>query len=43
MWGLFKLFFDTCRKFEDGSYICVKDSLKNIFRFYKYEESVSMF
>lgn len=43
MWGSLKLFLDTCRKFEDGSYICVKDPLKNILRFYKYEESASMF
>jgi translation initiation factor 3 subunit D len=43
MWGSLKLFLDTCRKFEDGTFICVKDPSKNILRFYKYEEKSSVF
>ena len=43
MWGSLKLFLDTCRKFDDGTFICVKDPSKNILRFYKYEEKSSVF
>ncbi|OUS46798.1 putative eukaryotic translation initiation factor [Ostreococcus tauri] len=43
MWGSLKLFLETCRKFEDGNYLCVKDPSKATLRFYKYEEKASVF
>lgn len=43
MWGSLKLFLDTCRKFEDGTFLCVKDPSKTTLRFYKYEEKSSVF
>lgn len=43
MWGAFKLFLETCRKFPDGTFICVKDPSKGMLRFYTYEEKSGMF
>jgi translation initiation factor 3 subunit D len=44
MWGAFKLILETCRKFPDGSFLCVKDPSKNLLRFYSFEEkATSMF
>jgi len=44
MWGAFKMILETCRKFPDGTFLCVKDPSKGLLRFYKFEEKApSMF
>jgi translation initiation factor 3 subunit D len=44
MWGAFKLILETCRKFPDGTFLCVKDPSKGLLRFYSFEEkATSMF